>query len=222
MAKGDFYFPLFYQRLLTSTIGWTDEEFGAYLRLLIYQFDTGSVPGDIKKLKKISKKAAKNWDFFSQKFVADGKGNFINEVMNEIRGKVNNKKEINKLNGEKGGRPTKPNGSEKITERVTETKAILIDKYIIDKERERSPPDEIEFRIEECLTVAMNDERWVRANKVTVIDLKEFNHLLERRGKYKKNPGDYKEHFANWKASGKKDMNFNEPIEQDFSLKKFK
>lgn len=95
---------------------------------------------------------------------------------------------------------------------------VNVNGNVINRERDTPLP---EFRIEECLTVAMNDQRWVRANKATVIDLKEFNQLLERRGKYNKNPGDYKSHFANWKASGKKDMNFNEPIEQDFSLKKY-
>jgi hypothetical protein len=50
MAKGDYYFPLYYTRLLSSTIGWKDDAFGAYLRLLIYQFDNGSIPVDIEEL----------------------------------------------------------------------------------------------------------------------------------------------------------------------------
>lgn len=137
MAKGDFYFPLFYQRLLTSTVGWTDEEFGAYLRLLIYQFDVGFIPGEIKELKKISKKAAKNWKFFAKKFIKIENGNYQNIVMAEIRDKIQNKKEVNRLNGKLGGRPAenyKPNGLEKQTERVTETKPI---QEIIDKEIKR-------------------------------------------------------------------------------------
>lgn len=63
----------------------------------------------------------------------------------------------------------------------------------------------IMYSIEHCLVVAMNDDRWVRANKATEKNLKEFNALLERRGDYQKNPLDYKKHFANWKQSGKKD-----------------
>lgn len=72
-----------------------------------------------------------------------------------------------------------------------------------------------EFRIEECLTVAMSDDRWVKANKASVKDLQEFNKLLERRGRYKKNPADYKEHFHNWKAGGKKEnfLDKNEPVQ---------
>ena len=62
------------------------------------------------------------------------------------------------------------------------------------------------FTIEHCLTVALNDPRWVNANAVTEKELKEFNRLLEKRGIYEKNPFDYKTHFANWKATGKKDI----------------
>lgn len=70
-------------------------------------------------------------------------------------------------------------------------------------EKENTPPPL--FRIEECLTVAMNDPRWVKANKVTNKDLQEFNAMLEKRGIYQKNPADYKTHYANWSAGGKKD-----------------
>lgn len=61
------------------------------------------------------------------------------------------------------------------------------------------------FPIEECLLVAMRDERWVRANKAARSDLEEFNKLLEKRGAYTKGYIDYKNHFANWKLTGKKD-----------------
>lgn len=124
MAKGDYYFPLFYQRFLTSTTGWTDEQVGAYLRLLIYQFDKGSIPNDPKKLKKIAQKSIKNWSLFESKFVKNNEGDLINIVMEEIRNEINNKKEVNKLNGKKGGRPVvkiKPNGSENDNRTVTKT-----------------------------------------------------------------------------------------------------
>lgn len=70
---------------------------------------------------------------------------------------------------------------------------------------EEKGDEAIFFPIEQCLVVAMKDERWVRANKATKPDLEEFNKLLEKRGTYSKNPLDYKEHFANWKLTGKKD-----------------
>lgn len=75
------------------------------------------------------------------------------------------------------------------------------------------------FTIEHCLTVAMNDERWVRVNKTSERELQEFNSLLEKRGVYDKNPMDYKTHFANWKNSGKKSESLN-GISKSDALKK--
>lgn len=66
--------------------------------------------------------------------------------------------------------------------------------------------NEIQYTIEHCLTIALNDNRWVQANKATRNDLEAFNKKLEGRGIYKKNPADYKTHFHNWKAGGMKDL----------------
>ncbi|MBL0201316.1 MAG: hypothetical protein IPP81_14620 [Chitinophagaceae bacterium] len=64
---------------------------------------------------------------------------------------------------------------------------------------------EITFSIEQCITAAMNDLRWVKVNSVTKKDLEEFNIVLEKRGIYDKTPMDYKTHYANWSAGGKKE-----------------
>lgn len=130
MAKGDYYFPLYYKQLLTSTIGWKDDEFGAYVRLLIHQFDKGSIPSDISELALLAPSIKKNKDRVLKKFKDNGNGELINEVMNEIYHDVQLKKAKNSDNGKKGGRPkqnqtvseTKPNGFEN----ETEMKAILI------------------------------------------------------------------------------------------------
>jgi hypothetical protein len=105
MPKGDYYFTLYYQRLLTSTVGWKDSELGAYLRLLIYQFDKGSIPSDLSSIARIAPSAKKHWPLLSTKFVDDGNGGLINRFMEEVRGDVNAKKERSRLNGMNGGRP---------------------------------------------------------------------------------------------------------------------
>lgn len=122
---------MYYQRLLTSTTGWTDEQFGAYLRLLIYQYDRGSIPNDPKIIKKIAPKAIKNWKVFESKFEQNSLGELINPVMDEIRKKNVFKSVTNSENGSKGGRPKsdrleeeKPNGYENESERLSETKPI--------------------------------------------------------------------------------------------------
>lgn len=69
-----------------------------------------------------------------------------------------------------------------------------------EKGREYVPPDEkIVFTIEHCLVVAMNDSRWVKANKTNEAELQVFNSTLEKQGRFKENPAEYKRYFANWK-----------------------
>lgn len=102
MAKKDYFMPLYYQRLLTSTIGWKDEEFGAFLKLLIYQFDRGSIPSDLNAISRIAPSARKCWPLLSQKFVADSEGNLKNEVMDQIRKSREVRSQINSRNGEMG------------------------------------------------------------------------------------------------------------------------
>lgn len=111
MAKGDYYFPLYYKKLLTSTIGWKDDEFGAYVRLLIHQFDNNnSIPDDLEELKLIAPSVKKNWKRISKKFKPIPGGGLHNEVMADIWDEIQYKKSTNKENGRKGGRKNKPNG----------------------------------------------------------------------------------------------------------------
>jgi len=117
MAKGDFWFPLFYQKLLTSTIGWKDDQFGGYIKLLIYQYDKGFVPNDITEIGRISQAAKKHWNLISKKFEETRDGNLINPIMYEIRQKRLRVSKTNSENGSLGGRPkketeVKPNGYE--------------------------------------------------------------------------------------------------------------
>lgn len=212
MAKGDYYFPLFYKRLLTSTIGWTDDEFGCYLRLLIYQFDNGAIPSDLEQLKRISPSVKKHWKLISGKFKDNGSGGLVNEVMDEVYHKVQKKKLSSAKNGTLGGRPKtkheeKPTGLGLGSENETQLKAIpIINKPII-KEREETPTL---FTIEHCSVCALNDTRWTKANHTNEKELQEFNRLLESRGVYEKNILDYKHHFANWKRTGKKEIKIEE------------
>jgi len=112
MAKGDYYFPLYYKRLLASTIGWTDAEFGTYLRLLIHQFDNGSIPSDLNKLARIAPSVKKNWHIVSEKFIPRNDTELYNEVMDDIYKAAQTKKERNHKNGLNGGRPKKASVSE--------------------------------------------------------------------------------------------------------------
>ncbi len=156
MAKGDYYFPLYYQRLLSSCTGWKDDELGAYLRLLIYQFDNGGIPDDMEEITRIAPSARKNWPRLAKKFEKNEAGEFINPVMDEIRQSRLKKLETLKTNGARGGRPSKkpngfnkeeekkPNGYENKNQMVieNETNTNMVNGYWLEKEKEEGAEGE--------------------------------------------------------------------------------
>lgn len=68
----------------------------------------------------------------------------------------------------------------------------------MDKDMDKDKEGEVFFSIEHCAVVALNDDRWVKANSADEKKLMEFNAMLEKQAIYNKNPKDYKQHFANW------------------------
>lgn len=85
MAGKNPVMPLYYNDFRGSTQDWTDEEAGAYIRLLIYQWDKLSIPTDEKRRNKIADSAIKNWGLLSSKFPATTEGELKNERLEEIR-----------------------------------------------------------------------------------------------------------------------------------------
>jgi len=75
MAK-DPIFPLYYNDIDRSTKTWTDEEFGAYMRLLMEQWDKGGLPKDYQRLTRIATSLDKNWSLLKDKFI-EVDGEFI-------------------------------------------------------------------------------------------------------------------------------------------------
>lgn len=68
MAK-DPVFPLYYNDIDRSTKTWTDEEFGAYMRLLMDQWDKGFLPTDYQRLTRIATSLDRTWPMLKVKFV---------------------------------------------------------------------------------------------------------------------------------------------------------
>lgn len=203
MANGDYYFTFHYQRFYSSTSTWSEAEQGAYLRLLTFQFEHGFIPGDLKDIKKISPVAARKWPFFLKKFKKNIDGTYYNQVMKDLKEKREAKKAKAVENGKLGGQSRSKRLSERFskneanaTENCSERSTIplTINHYNtlkgISEDLPLSP-------IEDCLEIALRDERWVKANSATREKLSEFNRLLEKRGEYAKLPIDYKKHFAN-------------------------
>jgi len=72
-----------------DTATWENDEIGAYLRLLFYQWFNGGLPNDTYKLSKIvresEKKFKKKWEIISTKFIQNGNGLLVNKKLEEIR-----------------------------------------------------------------------------------------------------------------------------------------
>lgn len=96
MAK-DPILPLYYNDLTTSTQDWTDEEFGAYVRLLIHQWRQGGLPKDYQRLTRLATSLDTNWSLLKGKFV-EVDGLLKNPVMEEIRQKRDRHKEKQREN----------------------------------------------------------------------------------------------------------------------------
>jgi uncharacterized protein YdaU (DUF1376 family) len=88
MANVDSYLPLFGRDFLAATMGWTAEERGHYIVLLITQWEQGSVPTDPERLEMISPGVARCWGTLSTKFPAGKDGAMRNIRLEEHRAKA--------------------------------------------------------------------------------------------------------------------------------------
>lgn len=126
------------------------------------------------------------------------------------------------INGKRGGRPHKANETQ-TTQAFFEKpkKAVSVSVSAIDKDKVIENTHKL-FSIEHCMTIALNDERWVKANKANELQLKTFNSFLEQTGEYEKNPGDYKKHFANLKLKNPEKFKTNGKANYKAALQAFR
>lgn len=128
MAK-DPILPLYYNDLDRSTRDWTDEELGAYVRLLMHQWDKGSLPNDYQRLTRIATSLSTTWPTVKEKFV-EKNGGLINERMEEIR----NKREVFKHRQREKVLKRYQTSTEHTTKLPTEKLPIEIENEIENKE----------------------------------------------------------------------------------------
>jgi uncharacterized protein YdaU (DUF1376 family) len=107
MAKDDHWFKFYYRLIVISCQGWRDDEFGAYVRLLIHQFDKGGLPKNPAEIAKLITSFKKNWPLLSTKFTEDEDGLLRNRFMKDIRDERDKKSAVAAVNGKTGGRGNK-------------------------------------------------------------------------------------------------------------------
>lgn len=84
-TKVDVYLPLYVRDFLTSTIGWTAEERGHYLTLLMIQWDRGSLPAEANDLERLSPGVRQCWSVLAGKFPVCDDGTRRNAKLEEHR-----------------------------------------------------------------------------------------------------------------------------------------
>jgi uncharacterized protein YdaU (DUF1376 family) len=84
-TRVDVYLPLYVRDFLTSTIGWTAEERGHYLTLLMIQWDRGSLPAEAHDLDRLSPGVCQCWAILDGKFPVCDDGTRRNAKLEEHR-----------------------------------------------------------------------------------------------------------------------------------------
>lgn len=99
-------FQLYAADFYMDTSGWTNEEIGIYLRLLLTEWINGPLPNDHTKLAKIAqisqKKFKNSFKIISKKFIQDGNGNLFNKRLEDEREKQRKYRDAKQSSGIKG------------------------------------------------------------------------------------------------------------------------
>jgi uncharacterized protein YdaU (DUF1376 family) len=83
----DVYMPLYVRDFLTSTFGWTAEERGHYLTLLMVAWDRGGIPAELEQIERLSPGVTSAWPMLADKFPVDEDGLRRNPRLEKHRGR---------------------------------------------------------------------------------------------------------------------------------------
>jgi uncharacterized protein YdaU (DUF1376 family) len=187
---------LFYPNdYIGGTLGMSFEEKGAYMEILMMQFNRGHMSEDM-----ILKVVGNLWQSFKNKFVQDENGFYYNIRLQEEKEKRAAYTESRRKNKEGKNQYTK---SGHMTSHMTghmENENRNINNTI------NTIIQEGEISLENCLEIALKDERWLRLNKTSKPELEIFNEKLMTEGVNYKTPIDYKTHFARWKKKDPQEL----------------
>jgi len=84
----DIYLPLYVRDFLTSTLGWSAEEKGHYLTLLMIQWDRDGLPAGLPDLERLSPGVGVVWPMLEAKFPVGDDGQRRNQRLEAHRGKA--------------------------------------------------------------------------------------------------------------------------------------
>ncbi|NBW15833.1 MAG: DUF1376 domain-containing protein [Caulobacteraceae bacterium] len=79
------WFPMFGRDFIAATLGWSAEERGHYVTLLIAQWEQGEIPADVKRLELISPGVSRVWKTLEPKFPKSTGGKLKNRRLEHER-----------------------------------------------------------------------------------------------------------------------------------------
>lgn len=98
------WFPIWVGDWVVGTLGWTAEEKGHYLTLLVVQWDQGLLPATLTELERLSPGISAVWNRLSEKFEACSDGNLRNLKLESVRNEQIERHEKAVKSGRKGGK----------------------------------------------------------------------------------------------------------------------
>jgi len=104
------YFKLYWKDFLSGTILFSTEEVGAYMKLIIYQWDNGFIPNNPRKLATIAGVRSSKLVNILTKFQLGNDGNLRNQRLELERESIAKFFAQQAENARKGGRPPKTHG----------------------------------------------------------------------------------------------------------------
>lgn len=219
MAKDSYYFrhdstACDDPKIMIMISEWGLEAYGIYWVIIEHLRNQPDYKSHLKILKPLSMRHNSSEEKFSSVvsryglFIVENDVFFSPSLISRMRPMEEKKIKMKELADKRWGNNAHVMRTHSVGNAIREDK-IREDKRIEDgKSKEMLVPhkDEIIYTIEHCLSVAMLDSRWVKANKTTETELKSFNSMLEKQGIYEKNPFEYKTHFANWKRKSPQEL----------------
>ena len=182
MAKDPAF--LFYPNdYLGGTMGMTFEEKGAYIELLMLQFNRGHMTEHM-----IGQTVGQLWGQIKDKFIQDEQGLYYNARLQE--------EQIKRAKFTESRRNNKEGKNQ-----YTKNKPIKRGHMTSHMENENVNENiDSKLLIDTCIEIAKKDSTWMdhNGNPTNKLFL-EFKQHLTRTGEATKTPIDFKKHFSNWK-----------------------
>lgn len=168
----------------------TFEEKGAYMELLVLQFNRGHMSHHM-----ILHSVGHLWDKIKDKFIQDDAGLWYNVRLDQEKEKRIKYSESRKSN--RKGHTKSAEKEQDVSEHMNNHMSPHMENENINRNID---VNNIDLKpILKCLEIALRDPRWLKLNQADEAQLRKFNEYLEGQGRYEMVPVDYKSYFHHTK-----------------------